>query len=231
VEHKLAAKLGIRMGDRLTFLIAGRRLQARVASLRSVQWESFHPNFYMIFPPGVLDDFPATYMTGFHLAGTQKSVLIDLVRNFPAVTVLEIDRIIEQVRRILTQATLAVEYLLVFVLLAGLTVLFAALHASLDERLHEGALLRALGASRTQLRTGHIMEFSLLGMLAGVLAAMGTEFIAWLLYQRILQLEYSMKWPVWLLTPLAGALVVGLAGFLGTRRVVQHPPIKVLRDL
>jgi putative ABC transport system permease protein len=231
VEEKLAKKLGIELDDELTFSIAGEALHARVASIRSVQWDSFHPNFYMIFPPGALDDFPATYLTSFHLAPEHKSLLTALVRAFPAVTVLEMDQVLAQVRVILGQVTAAVELVLLFVLAAGFAVLFAALAASLDERFHEGALLRVLGASRRQLRAAHFAEFAVLGVLAGILAAIGTELIAYLLYTRAFELEYSFKWPVWLATPVAGGVLIGLAGYFGTRRVVIQSPLTILREL
>ncbi|MDO8705986.1 MAG: FtsX-like permease family protein [Sulfuricaulis sp.] len=231
VEEKLAKKLGIELDDELTFSIAGEALRARVASIRSVQWDSFHPNFYMIFPPGALEDFPATYLTSFHLAPDHKSLLTALVRAFPAVTVLDMDQVLAQVRVILGQVTAAVELVLLFVLAAGFAVLFAALAASLDERFHEGALLRVLGASRRQLRAAHFAEFAVLGVLAGFLAAIGTELIAYLLYTRAFELEYSFKWPVWLAAPLAGGVLIGLAGYFGTRRVVIQSPLTVLREL
>jgi putative ABC transport system permease protein len=230
VEAQLAARLGIRPGDELGFRIGGAELTAQVTSLRTVQWDSFRPNFYMIFPPGVLDRFPATYMTSFYLDKDDKPLLVELVRQFPAVTVLELDLIIDQVARIFRQATLAVEYVLVFVLLAGFAVLFAALQSSLDARLHEGALLRALGASRRQLRRSHLAEFAALGLFAGLLAAGGTECLAWLLYNRVMQLDYSFKWPLWIITPLAGALLVGAAGYWGTRPVLRRSPLLLLRE-
>jgi putative ABC transport system permease protein len=231
VEEKLANKLGIALGDALTFSVAGAPLQARVASIRKVQWESFHPNFYMIFPRGALDAYPTTYLTSFYLAPDRKPLLTALVRAFPAVTVLETDQVLTQVRTILTQVTAAVEFVLLFVLAAGFAVLYAALAASLDERFHEGALWRALGASRRQLRAAQLAEFTVLGVLAGVLAAIGTELIAWLIYTRVFELDYHPKWPVWLIAPLAGGLLIGLAGYLGTRRVVRQSPMTVLREL
>jgi putative ABC transport system permease protein len=231
VEEKLANKLNIRVGDELGFSIAGQVLSAQVASIRTVQWDSFHPNFYMIFPRGTLDAFPATYLTSFYLAPEQKTLLTSLVRAFPAVTVLEMDQVLAQVRTILAQVTAAVELVLLFVLAAGFAVLFAALAASLDERFYEGALLRVLGASRRQLRAAHLAEFILLGVLAGLLAAIGTELIAYVLYTRAFELEYRFKWPVWLAAPLAGGVLIGLAGYFGTRRVVIQSPLTILREL
>lgn len=231
VEEKLAARLNIQLGDRLTFSIGGNPLEATVTSLRSVQWDSFHPNFYMIFPPGVLDPYPATYLTSFYLTPAQKPLLRQLVQEFPAVTVLEMERVLEQVRSIVAQVTAAVEFILLFVLAAGLAVLYAALQATLDERLYDGALLRALGASRRQLRSAHVAEFAGLGLAAGLLAAIGTELIAYLLYAQVFHLDYRFKWPVWVIAPIAGALLVGSAGYVGTRRIVQASPLALLRRL
>jgi putative ABC transport system permease protein len=184
----------------------------------------------MVFPPQVIDRFPATYMTSFYLQKDDKSLLRELVARYPAVTVLEMDRVIEQVSRIFRQVTLAVEYVLMFTLLAGFAVLFAVLQASQDERLYEGALLRALGGSRRQLRAGHLAEFTALGGLAGLLAAMGTECLVRVLYSEVLHLEYSFQWRVWIFTPLAGALLVGAAGYRGTRAVVERSPMLLLRN-
>jgi len=230
VESKLAERLDIQLGDTLGFSLGGETFTAEVASIRSVQWDSFRPNFYMVFPPAVLENFAATYMTSFYLSASDKAVLVELVRAFPAVTVLEMDLIIKQVERIFSQVTLAVEYVLLFVLLAGFAVLFAALQASLDDRLYEGALMRALGGSRRQLRAGHLAEFAALGVLAGLVAAMGTECLAWLLYSHIMHLDYTFKWQVWLAAPLTGALLIGVAGYWGTRSVVERSPMHLLRN-
>jgi putative ABC transport system permease protein len=230
VESKLAERLAIRQGDELGFAVGGLRFSARVASIRSVQWDSFRPNFYMVFPPQVINRFPATYMTSFYLQKDGKSLLRELVGRYPAVTILELDRIIEQVGRIFRQVTLTVEYVLVFTLLAGFAVLFAALQASQDDRLYEGALLRVLGGSRRQLRAGHLAEFTALGGLAGLLAAMGTECLTWVLYSEVLHLEHSFHWQVWIFTPVAGALLIGAAGYWGTRSVVGRSPMLLLRN-
>lgn len=231
VEARLADRLGIKLGNDLTFSFGTDELTVKVASLRTVQWDSFRPNFFMIFPPGVLDLYPATYMTSFYLPQGRKGELAEMIRQFPAVTVIDLDRIMEQVRRILRQVTLAVEYVLVFVLLAGFAVLYAALQASLDERLYEGALLRTLGASRRQLRSGHLAEYALLGALSGLLAAGGAELIAFILYREVFHLEYSIQWWLWGWLPLIGALLIGIAGFIGTRRVVLKSPLVVLNNI
>jgi putative ABC transport system permease protein len=230
VESKLAERLDIEPGDELGFSVGGQTFSSEVTSIRNVKWDSFRPNFYMVFPPQVINRFPTTYMTSFKLTKEEKPLLRELVAQYPAVTVLEMDRVIEQVGRIFRQVTLTVEYVLVFTLLAGFAVLFAALQASQDDRLYEGALLRALGGSRRQLRSGHLAEFTALGGLAGLLAAMGTECLAWVLYSEVLHLEHSFQWRIWIIAPIAGALLIGAAGYWGTRTVVERSPMLLLQN-
>jgi putative ABC transport system permease protein len=185
----------------------------------------------MIFTPGTLHDYPATYMTSFYVTPSQKPLLASLVRQFPAATVLELDQFLNQIRSIVQQASLAVELVLLFVLAAGFAVLYAALASSLDERFYEGALLRTFGASRWQLRRSHLAEFATLGVLAGLLAAIGTEAIAYVLYTRVFDIAYTVKWQVWIIAPLLGGALIGVAGFIGTRRVVERSPLTILREL
>lgn len=231
VEERLAQRLGIDVGDRLTFTIEAQRIDMRVASIRKVQWESFRPNFFMIVSPGTLADFPTTYMTSFRLTRGQKPLLAALIREFPSATVLELDQLLAQIRAIMQQAALAVELILLFVLAAGLSVLYAALSATLDQRLHEGAILRVFGTGRGQLRRAQLAEFVTLGLFAGGLAAIGTEIVAYFLYTRVFDIVYTPNWRVWLTAPLVGAALIGIAGSVGTRAVVQRSPLTVLAEL
>lgn len=229
VEAELAQSLHLQLGDLLTFDIGGQQRQARVSSLRSVHWDSFQPNFYMIFQPGTLQGLPTTYLTSFYLAPGHDQEIVALSRAFPAVTVLQVDALLAQLRSILAQVTLAVEYVLLFVLAAGLAVLFAGLQATLDERIRQGALLRALGAARQLLVKARRIEFGLLGAASGVLAALGCELITWALYRYAFDLHWAPH--PWLLAlPLAGAVLVGGAGVIGTRRALNASPLAVLRE-
>lgn len=229
VEAELAKSLQLKLGDVLDFSVGGLDRQARVSSLRKVEWDSFQPNFYMIFEPGTLQDLPATYLTSFYLPPHSERQLVELARAFPAVTLLEVEALLEQLRSIMAQVSLAVEYVLLFVLAAGLTVLFAGLQSTLDERIRQGALLRALGAERRLLMRARRAEFGLLGAASGLLAAVGCELVSFLLYRFVLDLPWQPH--AWLLTlPLIGALLVGTAGVIGTRRALNASPLSVLRE-
>ena len=150
-----------------------------------MKWDNFQPNFFMVFQPGTLTDLPVTYLTSFYLPASQERDLIELARAFPTVTLLPVDALLSQLRSILDQVTLAVEYVLVFVLAAGFVVLFAGLQATLDERVRQGALLRALGAERELLQRTRRVEFALLGAVSGLLAALGCEAVSLLLYRLV----------------------------------------------
>ena len=183
----------------------------------------------MIFSPGTLEGFPATYLTSFYLADEQKSLLNQLVKNHPAITVLEVDQILKQFKTILEQLTQAVNLLLYFALSAGFLVLFAAVYASLDQRIHEGALMRTLGARRVWLRKTHIIEFGLLGALSGLLAAVIAQAILYVLYTQVMHIPFHLPVLDWVLLPGIGAASVGLAGYWGVREVVCRSPMWVLR--
>jgi putative ABC transport system permease protein len=187
------------------------------------------PNFYMIFSAGSLDNFPTTLMTSFYLAENQKSLLTALVKKYPATTILEVDQVLKQFKTILSQLTEAINILLYFALAAGFTVLLAAVYSSLDQRLYEGALLRTLGAKRSLLRLSHLIEFCLIGAIAGCLACIASEAILYGLYTRLLQIEYHPIYQLWLGLPVIGAVIVGLTGYWGVRSVVKQPPLVVLR--
>lgn len=229
VEEGLAETLGIALGDRLRFDVAGEQIEARVTSLRSVQWDSFNANFFVIAPPGLLEHYPATYISAFHLGEDRGGFLVELLRAFPSVTVFDVRALIRQVRGIIDRATLAVEFVFLFTLAAGLIVLYAAIQATRDERMREAAVLRTLGARRRQVLMGVAAEFVGLGLAAGFLAAGMATVLGWLLATRVFDLDYMLNPWLWPAALAGGAAGVGLAGVLGTRKALARPPLAVLR--
>lgn len=229
LEEKIAKRLGIKLGDTLQFNIAGESLSLTVTSLRSVDWDSFNVNFFMVTPPGVLENYPASFITSFHLPTAETGILGRLVKQFPNFTVIDISALMNKVRSIMDRVTLAVEFVFLFTLVAGFTVLMAAIQATQDERRHEGAILRTLGASRGQLMQGIAAEFTVLGLLAGLLAAFAASVVGYVLAQQVFHLPYQLNINVWLIGIIGGALGVGIAGTLGVRSVVNQPPMKTLQ--
>jgi putative ABC transport system permease protein len=231
IERGLAEALGIRLGEVLTFDVAGEPVAATVTSLRSVEWDSFNVNFFVLAPPGLLDAHPATHVTSFHLASGRVELLNALVRTFPNIVLIDIAQTLAQVQRLIDQAARAVQFVFLFTLIAGLAVLYAAVASTQDERVYQATLLRTLGASRAQIHRAHLAEFLLIGAVAGIVAAAGSTGLAYFVANRFLNLQYAPDPVVWLVGVAGSALGVAVAGWLGTRRVLAVPPLSALRAL
>jgi putative ABC transport system permease protein len=221
--------LGLRLGDQLTFDIAGETFTARVASVRKVKWDSFRPNFFIVFDPGVLDKVAGTYLTSAYLAPGAAESLAGLARRFPSVSIFDIDELLADVRSMLDKAVLAVQSVFAFTLLAGLTVLLAAVQSSREERRYESAMLRTLGASRRTVLQGVLAEFAALGVLSGLIAAAGASVAAYFLTTRILDLRYAFSPGACAVGLLGGGAIVMASGWLATRSAVRQPPLATLR--
>jgi putative ABC transport system permease protein len=230
ISSEYAETLGLGLGDKLKFDVAGETLDVTVASIRKIRWDSFRPNFFLVFPPNLLDGAAGTYMTSVFLTPAQRPALADLVRQFPTVSVFDVDAILKQIREIMDRASLAVQYVFLFTLVAGVVVLLAAVQSTRDERRYESAMLRTLGASRSTVLKGVAAEFSALGFLSGTLAAFGATGIGWILASRLFSLQFTVDPWVWAVGLVCGTGLVGLSGTLATRRVVNTPPIVTLRD-
>ncbi len=229
VEEGIAKTIGVKLGDTMTYDIAGSRLTAKIISLRKVDWDSFRVNFFVVAPPGVLEKFPASYVTSLHLPAARSALMDDLVKRFPNLLVIDVASILAQVQRMMDQVVEAIEFVFLFSIAAGLLVLFAALGSTHDEREFDAAVMRTLGASSRQLRTVQAAEFALIGALAGLLAAVGASAIGYVLADKVLNLPYAINPWVWLAGLLVGSAGVTAAGLLGTAKVLRTPPMQVFR--
>lgn len=229
MEQELATAIGLKLGDELTYTIGGESFTVRLTSERRVHWESFRPNFLMMVNPGAVEQFAHTFITSLYVGPDQRGLTVDLVRRFPGVTVIDIGAVLDQVRRAMDRAALAVQYVFLFTLAAGLTVLLAAIQATRDERLFESAVLRTLGARRGVVLQGVAAEFTALGLLAGTLAAIGAGTLGYVLATRLFQLDYVPGFGLLAAGVLAGGVLVGISGTLAVRSVVNEPPVATLR--
>ncbi|MBP6501372.1 MAG: FtsX-like permease family protein [Rhodoferax sp.] len=228
VEEGIAQTLGLKLGDSLRFDIAGIAVDAKITSLRKVDWASMRANFFVIYPVQDLQDVPVTYMTAFK-APDIKGFDNSLVREFPNITSIDVSATLAQIQRVLDQVVRAVEFLFGFTLAAGLVVLFAAITATREERAREFAIMRAVGAQGKLLRQVQRAELAGVGLLAGLLAALVASVVGWALARYV----FNFAWTASLLVPiegaLAGAVLAMLAGWWGLRDVLRRPVIETLR--
>jgi len=231
LEDDYARERNLGIGDILDFDIGGQKVAATVTSIRGVEWESMAPNFFVILSPGSLEGFPATYMTSFFLERSEKRFLNTLLSAHPTITVIEIDALIEQVTKIIDQVTQAVELVLGLVLASGCLVLIASIQASRDTRLGEHALVRALGGTRRLIGGSLFVEFAVLGAFAGLVAVFGAEVTVAMLQTQVFELEAEAHFWIWPVGPLVGAVIITVVGLLGSRSLVNSPPMLVLRGM
>jgi putative ABC transport system permease protein len=228
VEEGIATTLGLKLGDTLRFDIAGTTSEAKITSLRKVDWGSMRANFFVMYPVSALADMPVTFMGAFR-APEQRGFDNALVRNFPNVTNVDMTATINQIQGVLDKVIRAVEFLFGFTLAAGVVVLFAAVTATREERAREFAIMRAVGARSSLLRQVQRAELVGVGLLAGFLASMVASVVGWALAKY----AFDFTWTASPLVPLAGAAagaVLALAaGWWGLREVLSRPVVETLR--
>ena len=230
VDEYAVERLHLKLGDTLTLDFAGQSVEFTVRSLRRVKWDTFRPNFFLLAPPGVLEDKAAAqWLTSFYLPQDQRALLRELIREFPNVTMFDVESLMNQVRGIMDRIVRAMEFIFLFTLAAGLTVLLAAIEGTRDERVRETGLLRALGARASVVTRGLVAEYAVLGLLAGTVAAVAAQLIAWALAEQVFKIPYGLRPVLWLAGAGSGALLVTLLGWLSLRGTLSTPPDRVLR--
>ena len=230
VEQGIAKTLRLKLGDTMRFDVGGTIVEAKITSLRKLEWGSMRANFFVIINPSAMANAAQTYMTAFHLPAQSAGLTNELAREFPNLSVIDVSGIIRQLQDVLDQVVTAVEFLFAFTLASGVLVLYAALMGSQDERTREAGLLRALGATRKQLSQAQWIEFSLVGGLSGLLAASGAAALGWALATYQFKFPWTFSPLVWLAGIIVGALCAIIGGWLGLRNVLRQPPLQTLRE-
>ena len=231
VEEAYANGLNMQLGDIITLSLAGQELNAKVYSIRSVEWDSMNPNFFMIFNKPIAKQFGANWLTSFYLSTEDKPFINRLAKRYPTISIIELDQTLNQVRSIISKITRAIEFILLLVIVSGILVLITSIQATLDSRLKESAILRTLGAPKGLVRKTLIVEFACLGLLAGLLAVFGTEVAMYFLQTMVFQLNYVPFPALWLIIPLFGMLLIGTVGWFSTKHVINTSPMEILRSI
>ncbi|WP_455817063.1 putative ABC transporter permease subunit YbbP [Pseudomonas cerasi] len=217
IEQELANRLGVKLGDTLTFTGDTQEFSAKISSMRKVDWESLKPNFFFIFPPGALDGQPQTWLTSFRM-DNDNATLAQLNRQFPTLSLLDIGSILKQIGQVLAQVSQALEIMVILVTACGVLLLLAQIQVGMRQRRQELVVYRTLGASKKLLRGTLWCEFALLGVVSGVAAAIGAEAALWGLQRKVFDFPWQPDFVLWLVLPLTGALLLSLCGgWLGVR--------------
>jgi putative ABC transport system permease protein len=230
VEAGMAEKLGLKLGDQLTMTVGSKTLQASVTSIRSVLWENFKPNFYLIANQELIAEMPQTWLLSALIKDQHKADLKQLLQRYPSVTLLDISELMARVKAIVEKATVALQFFFLFALAAATIVLLAAIQTGRQEREIESSLLRALGAHTSQLYRVHVLEFTLMGLLIGFFAAAIASVSGWAVSVYFFDIGYHFSLSLWVYSLLSACLVLTLAGTLVSRRVYNVSPMKILRS-
>jgi len=229
VEDGLAKTLGLKVGDRVEFTVAGERIELAVVGLRKLDWDTMRVNFFVLTPPSVLEPYPTSWITSFYLPLGQTDFINRLIREFPNLTVVDVAAIVRQLRAIMDQVAQAVQFIFLFTLAAGVIVLYAALASAAEERRYELAVMRALGARRDQLRRALLAEFAVIGGVAGLIAALGAMAVGQVLARHVFQFEVALNLCLPIAAVLAGAALVTAAGWYAATRLLRTAPLEALR--
>lgn len=222
IETKVMKRLGLKLGDTLTYKIDNQILKATITSIRSVQWESMQPNFFMILTEQALSPFAATAMASIHVDENQQDTILALIKQFPTISIIDVSVMIDQLQEIIAQVSLSLTLLLALVMAASALVLIAQTEAGMSLRQKELAVLRTFGASGWLLKAATSLEFALLGAIAGLLALIVAEFSLFLLKTQLFELKVGLLWQWWILAPLFGAAIVALLGLWRCRKLLNQ---------
>ena len=229
LESTLAEKLDLALGDQLTFTIADQKIEVEIQSIRTVEWDSMRPNFYVIFPKGALANLSSSYITSVYLSPSQKVLLNEFSRNFPTITILEIDQLIDKIQTIIVQVSSVIELIMYLILAAAILVVVALINISMGERYREGALLRTLGAKSKLIVWSQFVEFGVIGLLSGFVAIVSAELVVWAIQSKLFNATFIWHFELWLWLPILSGVSIGGAGYYLVRRVTTVPPLSILR--
>ena len=230
-DEALAQQLGIKLGDEVTYYISGASVTAPVTNFRTINWDSFKPNFFVISPDKTLQEFPATYISSFYLDKNNKDFLTQLVRQFPNITVIDVQSMISQIRNIMDKVTMVIEAVFMFTLVAGILVMIATMQSTHDERIRDNAIMKTLGASKRQLRKILFTEFFLIGAISSLIATLAANIISYAIATNLMNMSYQIHLDSVTASIVIGTTLITLTGLLAFWRYHKMTPMWTLRQL
>lgn len=230
-DQNLAEQLGINIGDKLTYYIGGTTITAPVTSYRKINWDSFQPNFFVISPNITLQNFPTTYISSFYLEKNNKDFLTQLVRQFPNITVLDVEQMINQIRNIMEKVTLVIEAVFLFTLIAGILVMIATMQSTHDERIRDNAIMKTLGANKKQLRKILFTEFFLIGAISSLVATLAANLTGYAIASNLMNMQYQIHINSVVVSLVIGTSIITTTGLIAFWRYHKTSPVSTLRQV
>ncbi|MCO8073380.1 FtsX-like permease family protein [Acinetobacter lwoffii] len=230
VEANTAEELGIKIGDKLSFSLPEGILEAKVVNLRTVEWESFSPNFFFIFAPNSMDANAGSYLGSFYVPETDKGKLVPVIQQFSNTVFIDVSLILEEIKRIVNVLVQIVTILAVLVSISGFLVLMACLNLLMDERKREVALLRSFGSSKQKLKTMMSLEIGFIGLFAGIVSCLFAEVISAIASYKM-DLMIQPHWEIWIILPIFMTTLCALIGRYRLSYLSEIPPLQSLREM
>ncbi|MGO2012143.1 MAG: ABC transporter permease [Pseudoalteromonas sp.] len=231
IEESMLERLEVELGDTLTFLIGAQSFDAKITSVRKVNWATLKPNFFMILSPDVMADFPATYISSVRIEPEQKKAFSELLRAYPTINAIDVESFVKQIQSTIAQVSLAIGFVLAIVVVCGALVLISQVQASLGERMQEIVILRTLGAKGRLIKNATLYEFLLLGISAGFVAAVVSDAALFIVQRQMFDLAGKLHPHIWLIGPLAGGIFVASLGYLMIAQILRKNTQGLLRTL
>lgn len=230
VEEKTAKQLGLDIGDQLNFKIGADDWSARIVNIRSIDWQTFTPNFYFIANPGELDAFNPTYITSFYLPADKKHLLVDLTKNYPGSTIIDIEKILLEIQNIINKVSQAIELIMLFLLAAGIMLVRASIDYSMHRKLKQSAILRTLGASRQFISHCFRFEYLCVALLASLITLVAIETVAYLLYTQVFDISFQFHWWLWAVLPVFTMLLMLAVSWRAAKKIAMVEPLTLMRQ-
>lgn len=229
IEQKFLERQKLKLGDKLRFQIAGQDYEGTIVQVRKLHWDSFRPNFFIIFPEKTLEQFPHTYITSFYLPPAQKYLIREISRHFPQTTIIDIDAMIEKAREIINKLALAIQTLLGILLILGVLIMYASIISSLKERMRENVLLRMFGASSSMIRKIWFVEFGIMGLIPGVIGAIFAQILAYCLARYYFDFSVTLQFKWLLMSIILSYLTVTILGFMIVNKLFHNTVVSLMR--
>ena len=229
IDAEVAESMNLEIGDELLFSAGGSKFSATVTSFREIEWESFSPNFFFILSPSAGQKLPNSYITSIKISEQSNNMNL-FTQRFPTITAVDLAAVIQQIRNTVSSASLAVQYIFLLTLIAGILALVASVFANRDQRTKETAIMHAIGANRSIIFQSAAAEFFILGILSGFTAIIFATILSSIIFSQFLDLQYSPNLLILGLSFTLGVIFIFISGVLSIRKTIYASPVITLRD-